>query len=215
MARKPKRKVKRYYGKTEKEWRDWGEMFGKFMEQRGKEFGEDIGDLGRRLENKFELRSKELEKDMHDWWFKTFGFIGPLMGSIIGIVFISFGVLALNIINVPLGSSFISAVSNFLFRNLSWFFAFFLFFGYTDYFSKRFPRTYWIASPIAASIGIIITIWIAIWLLNLINVYSHSTLISFLSNFLFTNLGAIFVVTLVLGYVIIFIKAIIKYSLRV
>lgn len=206
MVKKPKRNVKRHANKTEDEWRDWGDKFGKRMNKRGKEFGEEMRDLGERLGKKMERRSKKWEKEWKDWWFTTFGFIGPLIGSVFGIICLSVGILALNLINLPLESNFISGVSNFLFKNLHWFFTAFLFFGYTDYFSKRFSETYWIVSPIVTSVGVVIVIWISVWILNLINAYVSSSIITSLSNFLYVNLLGIFFLLLVFGYALVVIK---------
>jgi hypothetical protein len=215
MAKKPKRNVKRYAGKTEEEWRDWGEKFGKRMEKRGKEFGEEMENLSERISEHFERRGKEWAEECKDWWFGTLGFIGPLIGSIFGVVCLAFGVWVLKFINLPLNSSFISSLSNFILTNLHWFFAIFLFFGYNDYFSKRYPKTYWIISPFTNSIGVIFVVWIAVWILNLINKFTDSAVISFVSNFLYLNLLRIFFVFLVLGYTIIFIKKFIRYTVDV
>jgi hypothetical protein len=212
MAKKPKRKVKKYSGKTEKEWRDWGEKFGKRIEKRGKEFAEEVEDLGERLEKRFERRNKKLEKE---WWFISFGFIGPLLGSIFGIICLALGIIALNIINMPLRSSFISSVSYFFLSNLPWFFGAFLFFGYNDYFSKRYPKSFWIVEPITTAIGITILAWIAIFILNLINTSVGNVFITSVSNFLYRNLLGIFVVFLVLGYIIVIIKKLIMSLLRI
>jgi len=210
---KKKRKVKRYAGKTEEEWRDWGEKFGKRMDKRGKEFAEEMEDFGKRFGIYMEYKGKKWEREWKTWWFKTFGFIGPLIGSIFGIICVAVGIFVLNLINLPLGSGFISQVSNFLFTNIHWFFAVFLFFGYSDYFSKRYRKNYWMVSPIISSIGIVIVVWISIWALNLINTYVNSTLITSLSNFLYVNLWGIFVVFLILGYAVVVIKKMIISSL--
>jgi hypothetical protein len=212
MARKPKRNVKKYAGKTEEEWRDWGEKFGKRMEKGSKEFAEEIEDLGDRFEKYLEQRDKKLKKE---WWFISFGFIGPLLGSIFGIVLLALGILALNIINLPLRSIFIASVSNFLLANLYWFFGAFLFFGYSNYFSKRYPKSFWMIEPITTSISITVLAWFTILVLSLINVSVGSTFIASVSNFLYTNLLGIFVVFLVLGYIIVIIKKLVLNFLRV
>lgn len=204
--RKVRRKVERYAGRTEEEWRDWGEKFGKRMDKVGREFGEEMEDLGERFGRHMERRSKRWERRWKNWWFRTFDVIGPIIKSVFGIVFVVFGILMLNLINLPFGSDFIAAVSSFLFTNLHWFFAAFLIFGYSDYFSEKYPRTYWIISPIANSIGVIIVVWISIWMLNLINTSVGSSVIAAISNFLHANLLAIFVLSLMLGYVVVIIK---------
>jgi hypothetical protein len=205
MARKSRREERMYAGKTENEWRDWGERFGKLMDQRGREFAEEIEDIGERFGRHMDRKSSKWEKRCKYWWFSTLGFIGPLIGSILGIVFIALGIWVLDVINLPLSSSFISSLSSFLYRNLALFFAAFLFFGYSDYFSKRFPRAFWIISPITTALGIVILIWASIFILNLINATLNSSFISSVSNFLHANLSGIFVVAVVLGYIFLFI----------
>ena len=197
MVKKRKRKPERKVKKKE---------FESLIEQRSKEFAEEIEDLGKRFGMHIEHETKKWEKEQDEWWFRTFGLIGPLIGSIFGIVFLAIGIWILNLINLPLGSGFVLEISNFLFTNIHWFFAAFLFFGYSNYLSRRLPKTYWVVSPIISSTGVVFAIWISSWLLNLINIYANSNIITGVSNFLYLNLWGIFVVFLVLGYAIIFIK---------
>src|SRR3990170_7929589 len=161
MAKKSKKKIKRYYRKTEGEWEKWGENFGDYMRKRGKDFGEEVEDLAKRFKKRAGSRGKEWEKESGKWWFWTLGMIGPLIGSIAGIIFLSIGILLLNFINISLNSTFIYIISNFLLSNLHLFFALILFFGYTDYFSKTFSNIFWIISPLAATARIVFILWIA------------------------------------------------------
>jgi len=205
MAKKPK-KVKKYAGKTEEEWRNWGEKFGKNMEKRGKEFGKEMEEFGERFGKHMEHRAKKWEKEWRDWWFISFGFIGPLVGSIIGIVFLSFGILVLRFINLPLDSGFISGLSTFILAKLHWFFAAFLFFGYSDYFSRRYSKTYWVVSPLINSIGAVFVIWVGTWILTIINNYAQSSLLAAVSNVLYENLVGIFFLFLIFGYIVVIVK---------
>ena len=183
------------------------------IEIRFKNFAEEIEAIAENFSKRMERKGKKWEKKYRDWWFRNFGFIGPIIGSIFRLVFLGLGIWMLNLINLALRSSFILAISNFLFRNLHWFFGVFLFFGYSEYFSKRFPKTYCIFSPIVISIGIIFVIWVSIWILNAINTFAGSSVIASVSNFLYVNLSGMFVLFLVLGYAVKFIKKFIKYSL--
>jgi len=200
--RKPKKKVRRYRKKEED--------FGDWVEKRSKEFAEEMEDIGKRFGIQIEREAKKWEKEESEWWFRNFGFIGPLIGSIFGLVFIVFGIWILNLINVPLRSGFISTISSFIFTNLHWFFAAFIFFGYSNYLSKRLPKTYWIISPFIKGVGAVFIIWISVWLLNIINIYADNSVIAHVSNFLYLNLWEIFILFLVLGYVIIFAKKILR-----
>ena len=182
------------------------DKFDSWVEQRSEEFAQEVGGIGKRFGKHMEHKTKEWEKKSCDWWFLTFGIVGPLIGSIFGIVFIAFGIWLLNSFNVPLGSSFISSFSSFLLGNLHWFFVIFIFFGYKDYFSKRFPKIYWTISPIFTSVGIVIFFFILIWVINLFNKFAGSSFLEFISGLLYANLFVIFLLFVVLGYIFIFIK---------
>jgi hypothetical protein len=214
MAKRIKRKPRRYTDWNEEEWKNWEEKFGDRMEKRGRDFGEELGDLGERFGKRMEHKGKEWEGEWKGWWFRTFGLIGPLIGSIFGIAFIAVGIWLLNVVNLPVKNSFISLLSTFLSANLHWFFVAFLFFGYSDYFSKRFPRIYWMVSPIVTGIGVVVFVWVSLLILDLINIPVHSSLIMLFSNFLYENLLGIFILFVVLGYMIVFIKKLFMHSLN-
>ncbi len=204
VAKKRKRKPKKYTRKKkEKDFGDW-------IEQKSKEFAEEMEGIGKRFSVQLEREAKKWEKEESEWWFRTFGFMGPIIGSVFGLVFILFGVWILNFINLPLKNSFITAISSFIFTNIHWFFAIFIFFGYSTYLSKKLPKTYWIISPFIQIVGAIFIIWISIWFLNIINVYANNNVIAHISNFLYLNLWEIFLFLLILGYFIIFTKRILN-----
>ena len=213
MAKKS-RKPRKYEDWSDEEWRDWGEKFGKRMGRRGKDFGEEMGELGERFGRHMERRGREWRREWKDWWFTTFGFVGPLIGSIFGLICLAVGIFILKFINLFLGSSFILAVSTFFFGYIHWFFAFFLFSGYTDYFSKRYRETFWTVSPLTTAIRICIAFWIAAWVLNLINTVPKISAFTSISNFLFANLLGIFVLLVFIGYVVMMIKKLIMAILR-
>lgn len=198
-------KKKRYSGKNGEEWRDWGEKFGKRMEKKGREFGEEVEDLAERFGRRMERR-RERERGVRGWWFTTLGFVGPFIGSIFAFICLVIGIWVLNFFNIVLQSSFISLLTGVVLRNIHWFFAAFLFFGYDDYFTKRYHNIYWIVKPITGSVGVLFVLWIAIWLLNTINIPVNSNLITKVSNFLSVNFWGIFVLFVVLGYAFVFIK---------
>lgn len=203
MARKKKvsKRTKRYAGKSREEWRDWGEEFGKNADN----FSEEMEGLGRRFDRRFEKRDEYRRRGYRHWWFSTFGFIGPLIGSIVGIVFLLFGVWILNLINTPLGSGFISAVSSFFFYNVSWFFIASVLFGYDYYFRKIYPRSYWVLSPIVGSIRALFVIWILVSLLVIAGEFT-GVIFSSLTAFFYTNIFELFIFFLFIGYVIEIIK---------
>jgi hypothetical protein len=212
--RKSKAYVKKYAGKTEDEWRDWGESFGKRLDRSGRQFAEEIDYIARRFRNHFDDKGKEWEMKYKGWWFRSFGFIGPLIGSVLGIIFLAIGILVLNLINASLGNGFIFSLTDFLQGNLHWFFGAFLFFGYSDYFFKRSPGFYRVISPIILGIGVVIVIWIVAGILNLINAYAQSSAIGVVSGFLYSNLFGLFVLFVALGYLVMIIKRMVMNVVR-
>lgn len=182
--------------------REYEELESK-IEQRSREFAEEIEQLGRRLGMDIEHAARGQEREHREKWFRTFGLMGPLVGSIFGIVFLAFGLWVLSFINLSLGSVFISDISNFFFSNLHWLFAAFLFFGYSNYFSMRFPKTYWLVSPIIGGLGAVFVLWISVSVLKIINTYASSSFIATLSDFVYGNLWGIFFVLVVFGYAVI------------
>jgi uncharacterized membrane protein len=196
MARKRKTsKVKKYAGKTEEEWREWGEEFGKQMEKLGESFGSHM-----------ERRGKKLERKYRSWWFETFGFIGPLIKSVIGIFFLAIGIFILNFINIYLSNSFIFMLSDFLFTYLPLFFWASLFFGYCKYFSRIHAKIYWTISPLVDSLNIVFVIWILMSIFIMIGAYTMTDIIENFSHFLIDNLFGLFILFAIIGYVIEFAK---------
>lgn len=204
MTRKKKasrREIKRYAGKSREEWRVWGEEFGKNVDN----FSEEMQGLRRRFDKRMEKRDRCCEGGHRHWWFSTFGFIGPLIGGIVGIIFLLLGVWILNLINTPFGSGFVSAISSFFLYNISWFFIASVLFGYDYYFRKIYPRSYWIFSPIVGSVRAIFVIYVLISLLAIASEFT-GVIFSNLTNFFYTNIFGLFIFFLFIGYVIEIIK---------
>jgi len=189
MPRKKKRPEK-YYGKSEDEWKQWGEEFGERMEKWGDHFG-------KRMERKYGGR---------DWWYKHFGFVGPLIGSIFGIFILAIAIVILRVLNFIVGSGFILAVANFLFNNLPLLFAISIFFGYNEYFSRKFRKTYWMISPITTALSVVIALWFASWVLTLLNTIPRLNVLASASNVLITYTPMIFIIFVVVGYAVVIIN---------
>ena len=182
--------------------REYEELESK-IKQRSREFAEEMGQLGRRLGMDIEHAARRHERERRGKWFRTFGLMSPLVGSIFGIIFLAFGLWVLSFINLSLESVFISDISSFFFANLHWLFAAFLFFGYSNYFSMKFPKTYWLVSPIIGGLGAVFVLWVSASVLKIINVYASSNFIAILSGFVYGNLWGIFFALVVFGYAVI------------
>jgi uncharacterized membrane protein len=175
-----KRKSKRHAKRTETE--NWEECFGKHMERHGKEW--------------------------KCFWCDTLGFVGPLFRSIIGIVFLAFGIWLLNLINLYLSSVFIFLLSTFLLTNIHWLFLASLFFGYCNYFSRRYPRTYWLFSPIVIGLRVVFILWVLTSIFMIVSVYNNVNILEAFSRFFYENLWTAFILIVFIGYVFEFIKKI-------
>lgn len=208
MAKERKPKPRRHVKRIKDE--DWGENFGKWMEKRGKEFGKEMEDAG-------ESFGKHMERHHKEWkcfWFDSFGFIGPIIGSIIGIAFLAFGIWILNLINLHLVNIFILLLSTFLLTNIHWFFLASLFFGYSTYFSRRYPKTYWLFSPIVIGLRVVFILWVLTSIFMLVSVYSNVNILEAFSRFFYENLWTAFILIVFIGYVFEFIKKIFCWVVR-
>jgi hypothetical protein len=175
----------------------------KQLEKNAEDFAEEISALADKIGIK--LDEKPIRKH-EDWGFRVFGFVGPLIASVFGMVVIMIFAWLAMFTGIVSGMGFFSTFSRFLSSNIYWFFALFLFLGYSDYFSKRFKKTYWVVSPLVSGIGFLFVIWIAIWTLNTINVYTNTVFVGFLSNLLYSNMVNILFIFIILDYVLILIE---------
>ncbi len=203
MAKKNKRRRDgSHRGFTDAEWREWGENFGRRMTK----FGEEMERFGKGMES----RERESRHGMRAGLFGFFGVAAPLIGSVIGLVFLLIGILALNFLNIFLGSGFVTSVSGFLYANIGIFFVIFLFAGYNEYLSRRYWQDFWAVSPIMAGIGVVISLWIIAWAVRLINTVPNVAVLTSASSFIFANLAPAFVLVMVLGYAFVITKRILR-----
>jgi hypothetical protein len=204
MAKKSKKSKEVYAGRSVEEWRNAGEKFGKWMDQRGKEVGKEMGGMGKRFRKDFERVHGKPE----DWWCRHFSFIGPLVGSVFGVLLALVTVWILNLINLNFGNVFVTGLSSFILKTLPIFFGASLFFGYSRYFSRRYFEGYWIISPLISATGAVIIFWISVLILNFLNTFISSDLLFSIANLIQANLLAIFILFLVFGYVFVIVRRI-------
>jgi phage shock protein C len=163
------------------------------LEKRAEHFGREVETLGKRLERK---------GDEWDTWFhRTFGPVGPIISSIFGIVILGLLVWILGIVNIPIGSSFLGRMESFLFNNMGLFFMIFLFFSFTSYLSRAYPRAYFPFSPITLAAGITIAFWLASEAISIANLSMGIIFISSTVVFIQANLAGLFAFFLILAYI--------------
>jgi len=168
------------------------------LEQRIENFAEEVGILGKSMEKEGE--------EIENWFRRTLGIVGPLISSIFSLLVLAFIILALDFLNFQIGSVILSSIYSFLMTNIGLFFLIFLFFSYTSYFSKSYPKFYMFLSPIVTAIGIIIGFWVALNAINIVNYYLENSVLSVITFFIDRNLFLIFLILIFLGYLTIFIK---------
>jgi len=174
----------------------------KMLEKNAENFAEELEALAEKIGIKFEGH-----KERHDdWGFRVFGFVAPLLGSVFGALFLLFFAWMINLINTGLGISLFSSIYLFVRNNIYLFFGLFIFFGYSDYFSKRYKKTFWTVSPIINGVGLLFAIWISIFVLNVISNYYNSVFLCNVSNILYSNMLGLYFVFILLGYILILIE---------
>lgn len=222
----PKKSSKEdYEDNEERRWREWGERFGRRVGAAGSGFGrgvsshfsgkeydmENSGREGRwearkeRFKDRWEARKEKYKRwgceSGRGWWFWPFGIIGPLFGSIIGIIFILFGVWALDFFNATLHSAFISMLTSAVLNNLQWFLAFSLFVGYASFFARAIPPSRWVLRPAKTGAEFSFAAWILAWVLRAIGIFSGPAALVQVGILLRSNLVLIFLFGAILGFI--------------
>jgi phage shock protein PspC (stress-responsive transcriptional regulator) len=161
-------------------------------------FGEEVGRIGERVGRRMEEKGEQWDS----WFHRTFGLVGPVISSIFGIIVLGLALWVLILVNLPIGSGFISSLEGFFRSNLGLFFLIFLFFSYSSYFSKASPKGYRPFSPFVTAVGIVIAFWFLAEAVAIANMSLGILFLTQASSWILANLVLIFGFVLVLGYVV-------------
>jgi phage shock protein C len=174
----------------------------KTVERRFDDFGEEIDALGKRVSKK--------GSEWNSWFYGTLGIVGPFISSLFGLIVLGIITWFIAIINGRISSVLFSSIHDFLIANMGIFFAVFLFFSYTSYFSRIHKKGYRIFSPVSTAVGITIVFWIVAKVLTLVNMaFSiENVTLTFAAMEILTNLSWVFVFFLVLGYIFLGVKSV-------
>lgn len=159
-------------------------------------FAEEMEWHGRRLERK----GKKWEKKAKSWWYATFGPVGPLIHSIVGIAVIGVVAVLINLLNILLASMFVSGLAVFMMDNIPVFLVIFLFFNYIKYFYFIKPNVRQLLRPFEAAAGITVMFWLFGWVLLLAHQSAEIGFFQRAANWIFPNLWNIFIIMLVIAY---------------
>lgn len=162
------------------------------------DFSEEVERLGERFGERVEKEGKHAGHFMRD----TFGVVGPLLSSVVGLVALALLVWVLALVNLPVGSGLLSNVHYFLLAHIAWFFLIFLFFSYASYLSRRMGEPYRLVSPIISATGITVALWIAASTIRIANLSLGVETLSSLSTFLEGSLWLFFYLFALLGYLV-------------
>jgi len=163
-----------------------------------KHFSKEVSRAGESFGRHLEAKGKQWEKG----WHRTFGVFGPFIKSMFSLLILVVVSLVLALMNTVFGSPVLANISSFIFINAGFFFVLFLLFSYFSYLAGKRPDEAKAFSPLITALGIAISLWIIIILINIAN----STLaIPSLSTIVFhvgRNIFWIFIAVIIAGYVI-------------
>lgn len=172
------------------------------LERGTQHFSDEVQRLGERFGANMERKG-----DTWDSWFhSTFGFIGPIISSVFGLLILGLAAVAIRFVNVALSSMFLFNVQAFLLVNLGLFFLVFLFFSYSSYFSKTSPRAYLPFSPLVTAAGISIGLWVAMNVVRIANVSLGIPALNLIEFWMGAAVIVVFWIALVIGYLILLVR---------
>ena len=100
------------------------------------------------------------------WYDHTFGWMGPLISSLLGLIVLVFIIKMLQFFGRDI--SWMTQLSTFLEQYLLFFLFFMLFTSYISYVARRYPSFRWL-SPIGGALGFIIWFWVCIQILFILS----------------------------------------------
>jgi len=163
------------------------------IEKGFEDFGKEMESIGNRLEKRFDSDDCCNSRGL--------GTFGPILASIVGILFIFVGAWFFGIINNSLGIEFLNPVVDYFRTNLALFFMVFLFMGYTSYLSKNYHKVYRPIYPLGTAAGIIITLWILCDIVSIVNVSLNIGFIDTVIGFCRGNIQFLFLLFAIIGYI--------------
>lgn len=172
------------------------------FENRMEEFGEEVERIGERFGKRMERKGK----NCGNWFHKTFGVIGPLLSSVVGIILLAVFVWLLSLVNAILGSGLVTSIRDFINGNMGLFFILMVFFSYSSYLSKVSPRNYRIFSPISIALKATVFFWIVMSVMHIANLTIKSLQLTMIAFYIEMNLMLIFWLFLFLGILYVLLK---------
>jgi len=174
------------------------------LDRRVEDFSEEVGRIGESFGKGMERMGDDWSRRgcrSHSWFRHTFGILGPLLSSILGIVLLSLLVWVIIPVNAAVQSDMLANIHLFLSGNLGFFFLLMLFFSYASYISECCPRAYFVLSPLITAVSIVIAFWIAAQAISIVNFSLAIPTLSMVSLYIMESIPFLFAVGLLLGLV--------------
>ena len=175
------------------------------IEKRFEDFGKEVEDIGDRFGRRMERRGREWERrgcESDNSFSKTFGVLGPLITSIIGIIIMVLLTWVISFINNNVHSWLLNDINAFLTNNIGVFFMLMLFFSYTSHFSRVNYKLYKLFSPVSVAVGIATCFWIGAQALQIVNTTLNIAFISSLVYYISQSIFLVFWLLLCVGYIV-------------
>ena len=164
------------------------------FEQNMDHFGEEVEQIGKKIEESFEKTGKQVET----WYDKTFGVFGPVLSALIAfvILFIFINIFQFFGQNRP----WMLEISTFLESLLLLFLVIFLLSSFSHYLSKKI-KPFRFVSPLIGAIVFMVWFWVAITILAIIANQFDLAFVQTFTDFFKALIFPLAVLILLLGYV--------------
>jgi len=175
-------------------------------------FGEEMGATGRKMGGAFGQMGRTWGKDagrtghnLGDWWDRTLGFAAPLVSGFIGVVVLLFALVTMGIIaSLSEHDIFWNDLVSFVERNL-WLFVGLIFLNsFSNYFHRRYRKTWRWVIPVPIAVGSLGSFWIFAQALEIAAADMGHQRLGDLANIIELMLPVIFVLVIVIGYLMVF-----------
>lgn len=175
-------------------------------------FGEEMGETGRKVGEAFGQMDKTWGEEtgrtghrLEDWWDQTLGFAAPLVSGFIGVVVLLFAIVMMGIIaTFSEHEVFWNDLVSFVERNL-WLFVGLIFLNsFSNYFHRRYRKTWRWVIPVPIAVGSLGWFWIFAQALEIAGADTVHPRLGDLANIIEFMLPVIFVLVLVIGYLMVF-----------
>jgi phage shock protein C len=132
------------------------------------------------------------------WYDYTFGWMGPLISSLLGFIVLVFIIKMLQYFGGEISGMI--QLSTFLEQYLLFLLIFMLFTSYTSYIARRYPFFRWL-SPLVSAIGFLIWFWVCIQILFILSTALDIALLGDIASIFQLLLIPIAILILLVGYV--------------